>query len=132
MDEIKASSYIFTKDGELPPSDYWTLRVVCKKLDIPYGKYVEDGFIPHDLRHNFASDIIRHTDIETLRELLGHSNIEQIGDYLHTDAKRMREAIRWRAGMDIKKELVAIYKGVRRKKLKAKTFIERIKKLTMV
>ena len=65
-----------------------------------------------------------------MRELLAHSNINQTGDYLHTDEKRMREAIRRREGIDLKRGLVSIYKDVRRHRIWAKMFIEKIKKLT--
>lgn len=78
--QMNGSKYIFTKNGEPVESDYRTLRLVCRDLDIAYGRYTEDGFVAHDLRHGFASDIIGHSDIETVRELLGHSNIEQTGD----------------------------------------------------
>lgn len=130
--QMNGSSFIFTKDGKPVDSDYRTLKIVCRRLEIPYGIYTDDGFIPHDLRHNFASEVIKHADIETVRELLGHSNIGQTGDYLHTDERRMREAIRKREGIDIKKALVVIYKDVRRKKMDVKKFIEAVKKLTLI
>jgi integrase len=91
---MNCSNYIFTKDGNLVESDYRTLKTSCKTLGIPYGRCTEDGFVPHDLRHNFVSDLICYADIETTRELLDHSNIEQTGDYLHTDERLMRDAIR--------------------------------------
>lgn len=128
--QMNGSKFIFTKDGEPVESDYRTLRLVCRDLDITYGRFKEDGFVPHDLRHGFASDIIEHADIETVRELLGHSNIGQTGDYLHTDEKKMRAAVRRREGIDIKRELVVIYKGVRRGKINAKAFVEKVRKLT--
>lgn len=123
------SPYIFTPDGKPIPSDYRTLKRLCAKLKIPYGRFTEDGFVAHDLRHNFASEVIQHGDIETVRELLGHSNIEQTGDYLHTDERRLRETMRKRSGIDLRIELVALYKDVRRKRIDARTFIEKIKEL---
>lgn len=125
------SKYIFTEDGEPIPSDYRTLKNVCKKLGITYGRYTEDGFVPHDLRHSFASDVIQHADIETVRELLGHSNVEQTGDYLHTNEKKLREAIRKAEGMDFRSEIISIYIDVKRGKIKAKQFLERIKNLAL-
>lgn len=124
------AKYIFTEDGNPVASDYRTLKKVCKSLGIAYGRFAEDGFVPHDLRHNFASEVIGHTDIETARELLGHSNIGQTGDYLHTDEKRMREAIRRRDGVDLKREVTTLYVGVKRGKIKLRELIEKVKKLT--
>lgn len=85
-------------------------------MKILYGKFTDGGFIVHDLRHNFATGILQNSDIETARELLGHSNVQQTIDYLHTNESRMREAIRRKEGIDLKIEIVKIYKAVRRKK----------------
>lgn len=124
------SDFIFSPDGDPIESEYRTLREVSKKLDINYGRFKDGGFVIHDLRHNFGSEIIRNTDIETARELLGHSNIEQTGDYLHTDENRLREAMRRRDGYESKIEMVKIYKAVRRGKMNVKRFIETVKKLS--
>lgn len=121
--------FIFTANGEPVPSDYRTLKEICGKLDIAYGRYVEDGFIPHDLRHTFATEVISHTDIETARELLGHSNIGQTGDYLHTNEQRLSTAIRRKQGFDLKRELIVIFKETRRRRKKARRFVEDIRKL---
>ncbi len=97
------SPFIFTTDGEPVESYYRTLKTVCQKLNIPYGRYTEDGFVPHDLRHQIGTEIVRLTDIETAREYLGHSNIKQTGVYLHTDANRLKEAVRRRDDIKHKK-----------------------------
>lgn len=123
------SEYIFTPDGESQNADYKSLKNVCKKLGIPYGRYTENGFVPHDLRHNFASKLIEHTDIKTAQEFLGHSNIQQTSDYLHTSEDKMRAAVRKRQSVDIKRELVTIYKQVRRRKITAKKFVETLQKI---
>jgi len=59
--------------------------------------------VPHDLRHQIGTEIVRLTDIETAREYLGHSNIKQTGVYLHTDANRLKEAVRRRDDIRHKK-----------------------------
>lgn len=121
------SEYIFTDDGEPNESDYRALKTVCQKLNIPYGRFTDGGFIPHDLRHNFASEVIRHTDIKTAQEFLGHSNIQQTNDYLHTTETQMREAIQRRDGIDLTSAVIEIYKDVKRGKIKARKFVERVK-----
>ena len=123
------SEYIFSKDGEPNNADYRTLESVCAELGIAYGRYTEDGFIPHDLRHSFGSDLIPHTDIKTAQEFLGHSNIQQTFDYLHTNEDRMREAMSKREGVDKRKELVEIYKQTRRRRITAKMFVEKLQNL---
>lgn len=123
------SAFIFTPDGKPIEADYRTLKQVCEEIGIAYGRFKDGGFIPHDLRRSFATAIIEHTDIETARELLGHSNIEQTGDYLKTDETRLRSAMRAADGFEMKKEAIKIYKAVRRGKMNARKFIETIKNL---
>jgi len=48
---------------------------------------------PHMLRHTFATQLIKKTDIHTLKTLLGHSRLESTGVYLHTDSERQRDAL---------------------------------------
>jgi integrase len=128
------SPYIFTTDGEPVESDYRTLKVVCKKLDIPYGRFAQDGFVPHDLRHAAGTETVLVSDIETAREYLGHSNVKQTIDYLHTNAERLKEAVRRRDEMkgrkaDTEKQLKEIYKKVKNGKMPEEKFIENISKL---
>lgn len=121
--------YIFTDNGTPIESSYRTLRNVCENLNIPYGKYKEDGFIFHDLRHNFATGILQTSDIETARELLGHSNITQTGTYVHTSEDRLREAVRKRDRIDYNEELSIIFEGVKTGKLNLLKFAEKTKSL---
>lgn len=128
--EIAGGEFIFSPAGKPVESVYRTLRKICEKLKINYGKYAEGGFIPHDFRHNFASEIIESgADIETARELLGHSNIEQTGDYLHTTEKRLSEAVARRGNQDKKALLVNLYKQARRRKISVKSYLETLKKI---
>lgn len=122
------SDYIFTVEGEANNGDYAALKIVAEKLGINYGKRKESGFILHDLRHNFATEIIRHTDIETAKNLTGHTGNE-IFTYLHTDENKMRAAVRRREGLDRQRQLVEIYKAVRRGQIKARRFVELIGKI---
>ncbi|MCA1623161.1 MAG: site-specific integrase [Acidobacteria bacterium] len=123
------SDYIFTPDGEPIESNYRTLKTVCRKLKINYGRFSPDGFVSHDLRHNFGTEILRESDIETARELLGHSNITQTGTYLHTSADRLREAVRKRDKIDYNAELEKIFEAVKKGELNQQEFNEQIKKL---
>lgn len=122
------SEYIFTSNGEPVESDYRTLKNVCNALGIIYGRYNDGGFVPHDLRHNFASEIIRHTDIETAKNLTGHTGNE-IFTYLHTDERKMAAAVAKREGRELVKQLIEVYKDVRRGKIKARRFVEIVRKI---
>jgi integrase len=101
----KDSDYIFTPSGQPIESNYRTLKNICEDLKIPYGRFTDGGFVSHDLRHNFGTEILRGSDIETARELLGHSNISQTSTYVHTSAERLRDAVRKRDKIDYDAEL---------------------------
>jgi integrase len=99
------SDYIFTPDRQPIESNYQTLKNICKDLKISYGRFTDGGFVYHDLRHNLGTEILRGSDIETARELLGLSNISQTSTYFHTSAERLRDAFRKRDKIDYEAEL---------------------------
>lgn len=119
------SKYIFSDSGRPSEGAYKTLKRVCEKLNIPYGNFTDGGFVPHDLRHNFASEIIRVTDIETAKSLTGHTG-EHILTYLHTDEGRMRQAMRRREGTDFTEELTALYNETKNGNIELRSFLERV------
>jgi integrase len=112
--------FIFTKEGEPTPSEYRSLKNACAELNIPYGRYTDNGFIPHDLRRAFATNIIAGTDIETARELLGHSNIAMTGNYLQTNKARLFAAVRNLDNIDVEFELESIFEQVKNGKVDKK------------
>ena len=65
--------YLFnTKEGKQLQVRY--LQAMIKRYSVRAG--VDKNIYPHSLRHTFATNFYRQTkDIETLRKLLGHSDI---------------------------------------------------------
>jgi integrase len=119
------SEFIFSKTGEPTESSYRTLKRVCEKLELNYGTHKKGGWVPHDLRHNFATEIVRVTDIETSKSLTGHTGTH-ILTYLHTDEKRQREAMNKREGKEIKVVLTELYKETKNGNIELPVFLERV------
>ncbi|SCW76929.1 Site-specific recombinase XerD [Rhizobium mongolense subsp. loessense] len=67
--------------------DHW------KKMQSDLGMTDDRNYVPHVLRHTFATNLLLHTDIRTAQELLGHKRIETTQRYAHTSAERKRLAI---------------------------------------
>lgn len=64
----------------------------CRKAGI-------EDFHFHDLRHTFASKLVRNgVDLNTVKELLGHSSIITTQRYLHSQAEQKRTAVNSLAG----------------------------------
>jgi site-specific recombinase XerD len=51
------------------------------------------GLTPHSMRHVFASQLIADgTDLNTVKELLGHADLSAVQIYAHSTPERMRDA----------------------------------------
>jgi site-specific recombinase XerD len=53
---------------------------------------IQDNITPHKWRHTFATTFLRRGgDLETLRMLLGHSNLKTTQKYLHLNHQDIRK-----------------------------------------
>ncbi len=76
--------------------EQWSLGITrwARALFKAAGLYDPELGTLHRLRHTFASDLAGNgTDLETLRDLLGHHSVQTTEIYLHTGMERKRAAV---------------------------------------
>ena len=86
--------HVFLFKGK-PITDIRTgLRKACKKAGIAYGRFVKDGFVFHDLRHTFNTNMRKAGVPESvIMQLTGHSTREMFDRYNTVDTEDTRRAI---------------------------------------
>ena len=67
------------------------LMRVLQKLAKKSG--IQKAVTPQLLRHSFATMMLKGTDIVTLKELLGHNDLNTTQIYAHTTSERMAQAV---------------------------------------
>jgi integrase len=66
----------------------------CKKPKIPYGRFVKDGFVFHDLRHSFNTHMRKAGIPESIiMDVTGHSTREIFNKYNTIDMDDRKQAI---------------------------------------
>lgn len=70
-----------------------TTRQVERIINAAGWKALGRPVHPHMLRHTFASKLMRVTDMRTVQELLGHSNITSTQIYTHPNEDDKKKAI---------------------------------------
>jgi len=66
---------------------YDVLKKRCKQAKI-------DHCSPHDLRRTFVTKMLEHTDINTVRQLAGHSDIQTTATYDKRDERQQKKAVK--------------------------------------
>ena len=70
------------------------VRRACEDANIPYGRTVNDGFVPHDLRHGFVTYMRKAgVDKSVIMELTGHSTDAMFHRYNEVDSDDRKEAM---------------------------------------
>ncbi|MFZ2149253.1 MAG: tyrosine-type recombinase/integrase [Sedimentisphaerales bacterium] len=80
---------IFTLSPDHPLTTRQVERIIRSAAMESIGRPVH----PHVLRHTFASRLMRVTDMRTVQELLGHSNIASTQIYTHPNEDDKKKAI---------------------------------------
>lgn len=71
-----------------------SLRKACKKVGIHYGRFSKDGFVFHDLRHTFNTNMRRAGVPESvIMKITGHSTREMFDRYNTVDEEDMWAAV---------------------------------------
>ncbi|MDQ3750442.1 MAG: site-specific integrase [Acidobacteriota bacterium] len=90
---IKASEFIFSRNGTLTKNYYSYIKAACASCDIVYGRKVANGLIPYDLRHT-ATTLIMHSgaDFETVSSITGQSR-HSLWHYTHANENSINAAV---------------------------------------
>jgi len=88
------SKHVFLYRGK-PIKDIRTgLMGACKKAGIIYGRFVKDGFVFHDLRHTFNTNMRKAGVPESvIMNITGHSTREMFDRYNTVDLEDTQKAI---------------------------------------
>ena len=99
-DELKAipkaihNPHVFLFRGKPVTHIRTGLRLACKKAGIEYGRFVEGGFIFHDLRHTFNTNMRKAGVAESvIMAITGHSTREMFDRYNRVDGDDATTAI---------------------------------------
>ena len=86
------SEYLFISKNRKQLSEKFVYRTVNEYIKIVYAKSKK---APHVLRHSFTTHLINEgADINSVKELLGHSSLSATQIYSHTSMKRIKEVFK--------------------------------------
>ena len=92
--KVQDDNHVFLYEGKPIKSIRKDLMEACKKADIIYGRFIKDGFIFHDLRHTFNTNMRKAGVAESvIMEITGHSTREMFDRYNTIDEEDTRNAV---------------------------------------
>ena len=88
----KISEYLFISKSGIRLSEKYVYRTVNEYFKLVSPKVKK---APHVLRHSFATHLINEgADINSVKELLGHSSLSATQVYTHTSMERIKEVFK--------------------------------------
>ncbi|MEE9497030.1 MAG: site-specific integrase, partial [Desulfobacterales bacterium] len=95
IQKARTSNYVFLYKSDRIKGDIRdSLKDACEKAGIIYGRFKKDGFIFHDLRHTFNTNMRKAGVAESvIMEITGHSSRSMFDRYNTIDEDDTRNAI---------------------------------------
>jgi integrase len=91
--EIFNSFYVFVYNNKPSKAFTRSLTSACKDAGITYGRFVEGGFIFHDLRHTINTNMKKAgVDESVIMAITGHSTREMFDRYNTVDRQDIKKA----------------------------------------
>ena len=86
--------HVFLYKGKPIKSINRSSRTACKEAGITWGRFVKDGFVFHDIRHTFNTNMRKAGVPESvIMQITGHSTREMFDRYNTIDTEDTRHAI---------------------------------------
>jgi len=94
IQESSDNSHVFQFKGKPVDNIRGGIKRACKLSGITYGRFVKGGFIFHDLRHTFNTNMRKAGVPESvIMEITGHSSREMFDRYNTVDEEDTRKAV---------------------------------------
>jgi integrase len=87
-------NHVFQYNGSPVKDIRVSLKRACKKAGVKYGRFVEGGFVFHDLRHTFNTNMRKAGVADSvIMDITGHSTREMFDRYNTIDEDDVRKAV---------------------------------------
>jgi integrase len=91
--EYSETDFVFSRSGNITPKFYKTLRTVCERAGVPYGRETRNGIVFHDLRHTATTRLLEDgISPKTVQEWMGWADSSFVLYYSHATKKSREKA----------------------------------------